>query len=284
MKELKNRIRSVKTTRKITKAMQLVATSHLRKARDHILSAHRYIDTVDNILITMNKEDLTSLPPLLVGRGKQEKHLLIACTANRGLCGAFNSSIIRTIKKEIERLAAEGKQVMIYAIGKRGHSYLQQFYPELLLPSIIDVTNHGIIHAEQVEKVTDDILDMFEQEKFDVCTILYSASQSTLVQTPQLQQLIPALKENIDAQTQYEFDSSSQNFLDELSNRNFSAQIYKALLQNVIAEHSARMSAMDNATRNSEQLMKKLNLIYNRTRQQQITNELIEIISGSEAT
>jgi len=284
MKELKNRIKSVKSTRKITKAMQLVATAHLRRAREHATNASKYIDTLNSIMNAVNNEELKSTSPLLVGRGRQEKHLLIICTANRGLCGSFNSSILRAVKKEIERLVAEGKKVMVYAVGKRGHNYLHRFYPQMLLPSSIDVVRHGVVDVEQVEVVADEVLDMFAQEEFDVCQIIYALSQTTLVQLPQVQQLIPSMEKNADEQMQYEFDSSSHDFLDDLAVKNFGARVYKAFLHNVIAEQSARMAAMDNATRNSEQLLKKLNLVYNRTRQQHITNELIEIIAGSEAT
>jgi F-type H+-transporting ATPase subunit gamma len=283
MKELKYRIKSVKTTRKITKAMQLVATSRLRRAREIYAIGHEYTEAISQIVNSLPTQAKESIPQLIAGTGQDSSHLIIVCTSNKGLCGAFNGAIIRYANKEIQQLLATGKKVSVYAIGRRGYDYFIQSKQEInLLKSKTDITHHGIIDYHLVDSVACDILDLFESGQFDVCNLYYGISQSVLVQLPTKKQLIP-FTPVIEKVIDYEMDSSINEILDDLARRNFSTQLFDCLHQCMISEQAARMTAMDNASRNSEQLLKKLEQAYNRNRQQHITNELIEIIAGSEA-
>lgn len=283
MKELKTRIKSVKITRKITKAMQLVSTAHLRKAREQNLSIIDGVGIIDNIIAGMEVEDAKLLPPIISGRTGLQKHMLIVCTSNRGLCGAFNASIARFVKSKIENLRALNKEVLLYVIGKRGYLYLRRAYPECLVPSTVDITSNGIISLELASDIADEIIEMFVKEKFDSCDIIYNFPESTSIQVPVMHGLIPVSIAKNEKPIRYEFDSDYHDTIEYLAKEFIRYKLYLALTKAMVSEHSARMSAMDNATRNSDALLKKLNLVYNRTRQQHITSEIIEIISGSEA-
>lgn len=282
MKEIKARIKGVKTTRKITKAMQLVATSHLRKARDNYKSFSDGANLVYDILSTIQNEEDKVLPEIISGRKENKTHLIIIYTSNKGLCGPFNSSVLRAAKKQLDVLKSQNKDVKIYVIGKKGFLYLERFYPELLIPSNLDITSHGNISIEKASALADEIIDMFDKHDFDTCDILYNFPKSAMIQEITVEQIIPIKIESKQKNT-YEFDSDYDETLLYTAKESVRYKIYQALSAGIVSEHSSRMTAMDSATRNSDTLLKKLNLLYNRTRQQHITNELIEIISGSEA-
>lgn len=282
-KLLKNRIKSIKTTRKITKAMQLVATSHLKQARLNFVATKPY----DEMIVSTLAEMLAIAPekvahPLLTGNGKQDKYLLIVCTASKGLCGSFNSSVIKLAKKEIETLKANGKEVLILALGKRGYESLENTYPESMLPHIDKVIDHGIVNLYVFEQVMAMVMDMFYEGRFDICHVFYNQFQSLLVQVEKKQKVVPYIH-NMATVIDYEYDVPKQDIIDELAVKNLIALVHGALLQSAMGEQAARMKAMDSATRNSDQLLGKLNILYNRTRQRHITDQLIEIISGFEA-
>lgn len=283
MKELKNRIRGVGSTKKITKAMQLVATAHLHRAREHSIRAQWYIEEVTNTITCLKRADLDCMPAILVGREVQARYLIVVCSTDRGMCGPFNAYTMKFAKKEIDQLLWAGKEVAIYVIGKHGQKQMRSLYPELIISPIVEVVERAMGLVEMAEKIADEVIDLFIQDKYDVCRVIYQFPQSTLVQVPKAQQLIPCWEKSDEVGIDYEYDSVPSKILEDLSIRYVRAQIYKIMLQSAVAEHAARMAAMDNATRNSDQLLKKLNLIYNRTRQQQITEELLDIISGAEA-
>jgi F-type H+-transporting ATPase subunit gamma len=283
MKEIKARIKGVKTTRKITKAMQLVATSHLRKARDTYKSFSDGANIVYDILSAIQNEEGKSIPEIISGRKNNKVHLIIIYTSNKGLCGPFNSSVLRVIKKQIDVLKSDNKTVKIYVIGKKGYSYLEKFYPKLLIPSNLDITSHGNISLDKVSDLVDDIISMFDRGEFDSCDILYNFPKSPMIQETTTEQIIPIKIEASGKRNTYEFDSDYDSTLLYTAKESVRYKLYQALSAGIVSEHSSRMTAMDSATRNSDTLLKKLNLLYNRTRQQHITNELIEIISGSEA-
>ncbi|MEM7747307.1 MAG: F0F1 ATP synthase subunit gamma [Pseudomonadota bacterium] len=292
LKDLRNRISSVTATRKITKAMQMVAAAKLRRAQEAATAARPYAQRMDAVLANLNK-GLTSkegASPLLVGTGKEDVHLLVVMTAERGLCGGFNSNIARLARQDIVRLQASGKTVKLLFVGRKGYDVLKREYDALTVERIElkDVKNVAFANAEDVGK---KILSMFEAGEFDVCTMYFSEFKSVILQVPTPMQLIPAkLPEAEDGDEQaagagaaYDYEPSEEEILGFLLTRNISTQIFRGLLENAASEQGARMSAMDNATRNAGEMIDKLTISYNRQRQAQITKELIEIISGAEA-
>ncbi|MEZ5873561.1 MAG: F0F1 ATP synthase subunit gamma [Hyphomicrobiales bacterium] len=291
LKELRNRIASVKATQKITKAMQMVAAAKLRRAQMAAEAARPYAERMEAVLSNLAAalEGREGGPPLMVGSGKDDVHLLIVCTAERGLCGAFNSSIVRLAREHILRLRGQGKEVKILCVGKKGFDQLRrQFKP--LIVDVIEFRGVRQLTFEHAEQASQKILSMFEEGAFDVATLFFSRFKSVISQIPTAQQIIPA---SIPAESEaatvdlggavYEYEPDEAEILTELLPLNITVQVFKALLENAASEQGARMSAMDSATRNAGDMIGKLTLNYNRTRQAQITKELIEIISGAEA-
>ena len=286
LKSLRNRIASVKATRKITKAQQMVAASKFRRAQDAAMAARPYAEKMGAVIQNLagGLKDNPSAPALLRGTGSDERHLLIVCTADRGLCGAFNTNIVRLARQRIEELRAAGKQVMIFTVGRKGRDQLRRQYGNLIIESVefTGVRRLGFVNAQAIGK---RVLELFDEGKFDVATLIYSKFRSVISQVPTAQQLIPAPVESKVASggTVYEYEPDEIEILTDLLPRNVSVQVFHALLENVAGEFGAKMTAMDGATRNAGEVIDKLTLLYNRTRQAQITKELIEIISGAEA-
>lgn len=289
LKDLRNRIASVKATQKITKAMQMVAAAKLRRAQTAAEQARPYAERMDNVLANLSNalRGQEGASPLMVGTGKSDVHLLIVCTSERGLCGGFNTAIVRLAKQEISRLTNEGKQFKIICVGKKGYDQLRREFRGQIL-EFIDLRGVKELRFRNAQEIGEKVLNLFEEDTFDVCTLFYSRFQSVISQVPTGLQLIPAsLPESGDeekgANAAYEYEPDETEILDDLLPRNISVQIFRALLENAASEQGARMSAMDNATRNAGDMIDKLTLQYNRSRQAQITKELIEIISGAEA-
>lgn len=286
LKDLRNRIASVKATQKITKAMQMVAAAKLRRAQSAAEAARPYAERMAVVLgniasgITVGPET----PRLLAGTGSDQVHLLIVCTAERGLCGAFNSSIARLARDHANRLMAQGKTVKIICVGKKGYDILRRQFGDQII-EVVDLRSVRQLGFEQGEQIAQKILGLFEQGEFDVATLFYSQFRSVISQIPTAQQIVPAQIEAgvpaVDAVYDYEPDEGE--ILTTLLPRNLTVQIFRALLENAASEQGARMSAMDNATRNAGEMIKKQTMTYNRSRQAMITKELIEIISGAEA-
>ncbi len=292
LKDLRNRISSVKATQKITKAMQMVAAAKLKKAQSAAEQARPYSKKMAEVLAGLAKAmgDREDAPALLAGNGRDQIHLLVVCTAERGLCGGFNSSIARKAKDYARRLMNEGKEVKIYTVGKKGYDALKMDFGKYIMERI-DFRNVRNLSFEEADQVGKRIIEMFEEEAFDVCTLFYSEFQSVISQVPTAHQLIPASFEEVDegddeagaAGMVYDYEPSEEAILNDLLPRNISVQVFRALLENAASEQGARMTAMDNATRNAGEMIDNLTLDYNRQRQAQITKELIEIISGAEA-
>ncbi|MCX5518858.1 F0F1 ATP synthase subunit gamma [Kaistia defluvii] len=286
LKELKNRIASVKATQKITKAMQMVAAAKLRRAQAAAEAARPYAERMNavlaNVAAGVNTDDG---PKLLAGTGSDQTHLLVVCTAERGLCGAFNSSIARLARDHALRLQRDGKTVKILCVGKKGYDILRrQFQTEIIeLIELRTVKQIGFANADAIGR---KLLQLYEDGQFDVATLFYAKFRSVIQQIPTAQQVIPAQLPAGDAgavASNYEYEPNEAAILEDLLPRNISVQILGALLENVASEMGAKMSAMDSATRNAGEMIKKYTLRYNRTRQAMITKELIEIISGAEA-
>ncbi|ULJ71774.1 F0F1 ATP synthase subunit gamma [Rhizobium gallicum] len=290
LKDLKNRIASVKATQKITKAMKMVAAAKLRRAQEAAEAARPYSERMAAVLSNISKAmtDGDSAPVLMTGTGKAQVHLLVVCTAERGLCGGFNSQIARFARDHTRRLIAEGKTVKIFTVGKKGYDVLRREFASLIVErkELRDVKRIGFENADQIGR---RVIEMFEAGEFDVCTLFYSEFKSVISQVPTAQQLIPAsapeavAEDVVHAGAVYEYEPDPASILNDLIPRNISVQIFRALLENVAGEMGAKMSAMDSATRNAGEMINKLTLSYNRQRQAQITKELIEIISGAEA-
>ena len=287
LKDMRNRIASTKATQKITKAMQMVAASKLRRAQAAAEVARPYAERMETVLgnIAVGIAGLDSAPKLLAGTGSDQMHLLVVCTAERGLCGAFNSSIVRLAREKASALAAEGKEVKFLCVGRKGFDQLRRMHG----PQIIETVElRGIrqIGFEHAERIADKILELFEAGTFDVCTLFYSQFKSVISQIPTAQQIIPATvatESEAGPRASYEYEPDEEEILAELLPRYVATQVFHALLENAASEQGARMSAMDNATRNAGEMIRKQTLTYNRTRQAMITKELIEIISGAEA-
>ena len=291
LKDLRNRIASVRSTQKITKAMQMVAAAKLRRAQEAAEAARPYAERMDRVLANLSAGMIgqPEAPALLVGNGRDDVHLLVVATADRGLCGGFNASIARLAREEIARLTAQGKTVKILAVGRKGRDALRRMHGEKIVKTFefSGVRSIGFVNAEEIAAT---VLDMFEAGEFDVCTLFYSRFQSVVSQIPTKQSLIPAAVGNPDDQPEadlggaiYEYEPNEEEILRDLLPRNLAVQVFRALLENAASEQGARMSAMDNATRNAGEMIDKLTITYNRTRQAQITKELIEIISGAGA-
>ena len=288
LKDLKNRIASVKATQKITKAMKMVAAAKLRRAQEAAEAARPYSQRMGavlaNIAQAVGSDD--SVPRLMTGTGKDDVHLLVVCTAERGLCGGFNSQISRFARDHARKLLAAGKTVKIFCVGKKGYDSLRrEFGPNIVERT--DLREVKRVSFENADTIGRKIIAMFDRGEFDVATLFYSEFKSVISQVPTAQQLIPAAAPEAVAATGatavYEYEPDAGAILSDLIPRNISVQIFRALLENVAGEMGAKMSAMDNATRNAGEMINKLTLSYNRQRQAQITKELIEIISGAEA-
>jgi F-type H+-transporting ATPase subunit gamma len=291
LKDLRNRIASVKATQKITKAMQMVAAAKLRRAQTAAEAARPYATRMEAVLANLGAalQGREGGSPLMVGTGRDARHLLVVCTAERGLCGAFNSSIVRLARDHAYRLQADGKEVKFLCVGKKGFDQLKrQFAP--LIVEVIELRGVKQLGFAQAEAIAGKILAMFETGAFDVATLFFSRFRSVISQIPTAQKIIPAEipaeAKNAEAALQgavYTYEPDEDELLAELLPLNVATQILRALLENAASEQGARMSAMDNATRNAGDMINRLTLKYNRTRQAMITKELIEIISGAEA-
>ena len=285
LKDLRNRIASVKSTQKITKAMQMVAVSKLRRAQSAVEAARPYALRMETVLANLaaGVPPGAESSPLLAGNGSSQTHLLIVCTGERGLCGAFNTSIVRLARDRANALAAEGKTVKILCIGKKGYDQLRRTHEKAIIGQI-DLRGARTVTFATAQPIAKRVLEMFETGEFDVCTLFYARFKSVVTQIPTAQQLIPAeLGEREEAGPVYYYEPDEGEILSQLLPRAVTVRIYRALLENVASFFGAQMSAMDNATRNAGDMIRKQTLIYNRTRQAQITKELIEIISGAEA-
>jgi F-type H+-transporting ATPase subunit gamma len=287
LKDMRVRIAATKATQKITKAMQMVAASKLRRAQAAAEAARPYAERMGNVLgsIAAAVAGSDSAPRLLAGTGSDRVHLLVVCTAERGLCGPFNSTIVRLARDRTNALIADGKEVKILCVGRKGYEQLRRQYNKLIIETV-ELRGVRTIGFEQAEMIAKKVVALFEQGAFDIATLFFSRFKSVVVQIPTAQQIIPPVFEK-DAEAgstaAYEYEPEEEEILAELLPRNLSVQIFRALLENAASEQGARMSAMDNATRNAGEMIRKQTLIYNRTRQAMITKELIEIISGAEA-
>ncbi len=287
LKDLKTRIDSVKSTRKITKAMQMVAAAKLRRAQESAEAARPYAEQMNAVLGNLAKgaADSSNAPRLLAGSGADKTHMLIVATAERGLCGGFNSSIVKMAKAHANDLMAKGKTVKIITVGKKGREQMKREYGEYMV-SHVDmsaVKNMGYANAQGV---ASDVLARFDADEFDVATIFFNRFKNVVEQIPTAQQLIPAIFEEVEGEAAaptYEYEPDEEEILADLLPRSIATQVFTALLENAASEQGARMSAMDNATRNAGDMIDSLTIQYNRSRQAAITNELIEIISGAEA-
>ncbi|MCW1934158.1 F0F1 ATP synthase subunit gamma [Pararhodobacter zhoushanensis] len=285
LKDLKNRITSVKNTRKITKAMQMVAAAKLRRAQEAAEAARPYAARMEAVVngLATSVAGSDSAPRLLAGTGDDKVHLLVVMTGERGLCGGFNSSIARLARARIRELTAQGKTVKILTVGKKGREQLRRDFSGLMVGHV-DLSEVKRIGYGNARSIAQDVLSRFDAGEFDVATIFFSRFQSVMTQIPTAQQVIPApVGEAADADTVYDYEPSEEAILADLLPRAVATQIFTALLENNASFNGAQMSAMDNATRNAGEMIEKLTIEYNRSRQAVITNELIEIISGAEA-
>jgi len=289
LKTLRNRIASVKATQKITKAMQMVAASKLRRAQAAAEAARPYAARMASVLANVAAGSVGSsdAPKLLIGTGQAQTHLLLVCTGDRGLSGAFNSSIARLARDHARRLTADGKDVKFFCVGRKGYEALRRLFPRQII-EVVELRNVKQIGFSNAEEVGGKVLKLFEEGQFDVCTLFYSEFKSVISQVPTARQLIPAEVSGVQPASAgggaaYEYEPDEETILADLLPRNLAIQIFRALLENVASEQGAKMSAMDNATRNAGDMIDRYTLLYNRSRQAQITKELIEIISGAEA-
>lgn len=289
LKALKNRIASVKSTKKITKAKQMVAAAKLRRAEERAKESRPYTERMEGVLANLaaSSKNNPNAPRLLAGTGSDRVHLLIVATADKGLCGAFNSSIVRLARERIVTLQGEGKTVKIITVGRKGNDQLKRLYGDLIIAKT-DFTAVRQVGFAQAQEIAEKVLGMFDAGEFDVATLFYGKFKSVVSQIPTAQQIIPAIAPE-GARTPdlkgavYDYEPEEEAILKALLPRYVSVQVFRALLENVASEQAASMSAMDNATRNAGDMIDKLTLQYNRARQAQITKELIEIISGAEA-
>ena len=289
LKELRNRISSVTSTQKITRAMQMVAASKLRRAQESAEAARPYSDKIISILknLSASFSGQDNAPELLMGNGNNQRHLLVIATSERGLCGGFNTSIVKIARENFLKLKNEGKEAKLIIIGKKGKELLAKEFAEDVIEiyDFSDVKNIGFSEAERISK---KILELFDNNEFDICKLYFAKFESVLSQLPIEQKLIPFDIEEDESKTEdinicYEYEPDEEDILKELLPKNLSIQILRALLENVASEFGARLTAMDNATRNAAEMIDDLTITYNRSRQASITSELIEIISGAEA-
>ena len=299
LKDLKVRINSVKSTQKITLAMKMVAAAKLRRAQEGAEAARPFASRMERMVAAVGDSiaGIDGAPKMLAGTGKQDTHLIVACTADRGLCGGFNSSIAREVRKMVINIKAEGKTVKILCVGRKGRDTLKRDYESNIIDTIEGIGKSSVEYTEATD-VADRITAMFDEDDFDICTIVFNRFQSAMTQIPTAQQLIPFAAPEAEEEKNGEtapkatdegpspifiFEPEEQDILSELLPRNIGVQIFQALLESAASEHGARMTSMDNATRNAGEMIDKLSIIYNRTRQAAITTELVEIVSGAEA-
>ena len=290
LKDLRNRIRSVRSTQKITSAMKVVAASRLRRAVEQVEAARPYAERMESVLGSLagRMSGLPGAPALLVGTGKDETHLLVVATSDRGLAGGFNASILRETRRRIRELLPAGKTVLVLTIGRKGRDGLRRDYGRLIHDSLTEIGRRQV-SFDEARDIAQRILVLFQAGRFDVATIIYNRFRSAMTQFVTARQLIPFQSASNEetpptlAGAIYEFEPSEEEILTELLPKNLAVQIFTALLENTASEQGARMTAMDNATRNAGEMIDRLTLNYNRTRQAAITKELIEIISGAEA-
>ena len=288
--DLKKRIKSVKSTQKITKAMKMVAAAKLRKAQENAEKGRPYSKKMQNIILNLTKsiDNLENAPKLLVGTGKDEVYLCVVLTADRGLCGGFNSNICKLAKTYFKKLLGEKKEIKIITVGSKGLDQIKREYGKYIVKKFSFKEKKQISFIE-AEIVGGKIIELFNKNEFDKCIIFYNNFKNVITQIPQAQQIIPAEKINLkeedkkEEQFSYEFEPDEDEILEDLLPKNISTQVFKAFLENAASEQGSRMTAMDNATRNAGELVDKLTINYNRSRQASITKELIEIISGAES-
>ncbi len=285
--DLKKRIASVKSTQKITKAMKMVAAAKLRRAQESAEKGRPYSEKMNNIILNLSSgiSDKENASKLLSGSGNDKVHLCVVMTSDRGLCGGFNSNIIKKAKTYFAKLAEDGKELKIITVGSKGNDQLKRAYGDKIITNISfkESKHANYFDAEKVGKM---VIEKFGAEEFDVCTIFYNKFKNVITQIPQAQQIIPLNVENSEedkSEDSYEFEPDEDEILSNLLPKNISTQIFKAMLENSASEQGSRMSAMDNATRNAGEMVDKLTIEYNRSRQAAITKELIEIISGAES-
>ncbi len=288
--DLKKRIKSVKSTQKITKAMKMVAAAKLRKAQENAEKGRPYSKKMQNIILNLTKSisDPENAPKLLVGTGKDQVYLCVVLTADRGLCGGFNSNICKLAKTNFKKLLSEGKEIKIITVGSKGLDQIRREYGKYVIKKL-NFKNKKQISFNEAEIVGKEIIELFNKNEFDKCIIFYNNFKNVITQIPQAQQIIPAEKiesndkDKTEEKLSYEFEPDEDEILEDLLPKNISTQVFKALLENAASEQGSRMTAMDNATRNAGDLVDKLTINYNRSRQASITKELIEIISGAES-
>ena len=284
--DLKKRITSVKSTQKITKAMKMVAAAKLKRAQESAEKGRPYSEKMNNVILNLSNgiSDKDNAPKLLSGSGKEQIHLCVVMTSDRGLCGGFNANIIKKAKSHFAKLAREGKELKIITVCSKGNDQLKRVYGDKIIENISfkNSKNANYFDADKVGKI---IIEKFEKEEFDICTIFYNQFKNVITQIPQAQQIIPlnTVDDENKSDETYEFEPDEDEILNNLLPKNISTQIFKAMLENSASEQGARMSAMDNATRNAGEMVDKLTIEYNRSRQAAITKELIEIISGAES-
>ena len=284
--DLKKRIASVKSTQKITKAMKMVAAAKLRRAQESAEKGRPYSEKMNNIILNLSNgiSDKENTSKLLSGTGNDKVHLCVVMTSDRGLCGGFNSNIIKKAKSYFSKISADGKEFKIITVGSKGNDQLKRVYGEKIIENISfkESKNANYFDADKVGKM---VIEKFEAGEFDVCTIFYNQFKNVITQIPQAQQIVPLNNEEDEnnSDESYEFEPDEDEILSNLLPKNISTQIFKAMLENSASEQGSRMSAMDNATRNAGEMVDKLTIEYNRSRQAAITKELIEIISGAES-
>ena len=285
--DLKKRISSVKSTQKITKAMKMVAAAKLRRAQESAEKGRPYSDKMNNIILNLSNgiSDVDNAPKLLSGTGEDKVHLCVVMTSDRGLCGGFNTNIIKKAKLYFQKILDEGKTLKIITVGTKGYDQLKRLYGDKIIERISfkESKNINYFDADKVGKI---VIEKFEKKEFDVCAIFYNQFKNVITQIPQEQQIIPlktSENEGNSSEDNYEFEPEEDEILSNLLPKNISTQIFKAMLENSASEQGSRMSAMDNATRNAGEMVDKLTIEYNRSRQAAITKELIEIISGAES-
>ena len=285
--DLKKRIKSVKSTQKITKAMKMVAAAKLRKAQENAEKGRPYSEKMNNIILNLSSSitDKENAPRLLAGTGREKIHLCVVLTADRGLCGGFNTNITKKAKSFFKKIKSEGKSLKIITVGSKGHDQLKRLYEEQIVEKI-SFKNSKVANYLDADIVGKKIIELFEKNQFDICTIFYNQFKNVITQIPQEQQIIPLKSSEVkknSVEENYDFEPEEDEILANLLPKNISTQIFKAMLENSASEQGSRMSAMDNATRSAGELVDKLTINYNRSRQAAITKELIEIISGAES-
>ena len=286
--DLKKRITSVKSTQKITKAMKMVAAAKLRRAQESAEKGRPFSEKMNNIILNLSNSvsDKDNASKFLVGTGKNDVHLCVVITADRGLCGGFNTNICRKAKNYFEKILKEGKTLKIFTVGSKGYDQLKRVYGSYIIEKV-NFKGYKKITYKEAEQIGEKIIKLFNKSQFDTCKIFYNKFKNVITQIPQEQQIIPIenqkKKEEKTSDNFYEFEPEENEILDDLLPRNISTQIFKAFLENAASEQGSRMTAMDNATRNAGDLVDKLTITYNRSRQAAITKELIEIISGAES-